>query len=179
MEHDLKCWPGPFEAVVTGKKTHEVRKDDRGYSVGDTLKMREWSPDTSKYTGRACRVEVTYISRDAFGLPPGLAVMSIRWPDYAPMRPKRVINQLAEAKTTEELRKRCFLAAVSVGASLPYMSVDDIVLLRAGIAGLASIKGNLWAEGWQVALLEVLAAAEAERVEGPGRHIWTEEPGDE
>lgn len=180
MEHDLKCWPGPFEGVVTGQKTHEVRKDDRGYSVGDTLKMREWDPDTSKYTGRACRVEVTYISRDAFGLPPGLIVMSIRWPKSTPMRPARLISRVAESKDPEELRKRCFLAAVTVGASLPYMSIEDIILLRALLSGgLANIKGNLWAEGWRVALLEVVTAAEAERVEGPRRHIWAEEPGDE
>lgn len=180
MDHDLKCWPGPFEGVVTGQKTHEVRKDDRGYSVGDTLKMREWDPDTSKYTGRACRVEVTYISRDAFGLPSGLIVMSIRWPKSTPLKPQRVINHLAAAKDPEGLRKQCFLTAVSVGASLPHMSVEDIVLLRAGISSLANVtRENPWAEGWRIAMLEVLTAAENERVEGPRRHIWTEEPGDE
>lgn len=34
-EHDLKTWPGPFAAVWSGVKKHEVRINDRGYVVGD------------------------------------------------------------------------------------------------------------------------------------------------
>lgn len=75
--HSLKCWPGPFQAMLDGRKVHEVRKDDRGYAIGDHLHLREWDPDTSTYSGRTLTVRVTYISRDAFGLPPGLVVMSV------------------------------------------------------------------------------------------------------
>lgn len=61
--HKLKTWPQFFESVVLGDKTFEVRKDDRGYQVGDTLLLEEWNPDTSFYTGRAHAVTVTYIAR--------------------------------------------------------------------------------------------------------------------
>jgi hypothetical protein len=44
MGHDLKTWPEPFAAVLSGAKRAEVRKADRNYSVGDTLVLREWSP---------------------------------------------------------------------------------------------------------------------------------------
>lgn len=37
MEHKLKILPEYFEAVKSGSKTFEVRKDDRGFQAGDTL----------------------------------------------------------------------------------------------------------------------------------------------
>jgi hypothetical protein len=89
--HLLKTWPEAFDAVSRGDKTHEARKNDRGYSVGDCLCLREWRPNnpdacdwdaTSKlageYTGRTVTVRVTHITQDAYGLPPDLAIMSIR-----------------------------------------------------------------------------------------------------
>lgn len=84
MRHDLKCWTEPFEALLRGEKTHEVRVNDRNYRVGDTLKLHEWNPHdpekhTGGYTGRLCWLEVTYISAaGTFGLPPALCVMSVK-----------------------------------------------------------------------------------------------------
>lgn len=59
--HHLKIWPEFFEAVLDGRKTFEVRNDDRGFEVGDVLELREWSPDRRDYTGRSCAREVTYL----------------------------------------------------------------------------------------------------------------------
>jgi hypothetical protein len=91
MIHDLKIHPGPFTAVLDGTKTHEIRKADRPFEVGDVLHLREWDPVPTEhavneppvyargYTGRECRVEVTHISRrGTWGLPADLCVMSIR-----------------------------------------------------------------------------------------------------
>ena len=84
--HELKIWPEPFEAVTLGDKRYEIRKDDRGYAVGDYLVLKEYdpSPDTSVqtrprgFTGRECRVVLRYITpAGAWGLPPNLCVMSI------------------------------------------------------------------------------------------------------
>jgi hypothetical protein len=75
--HTLKTWPEPFAAVADGTKTHEYRHDDRSFAVGDTLCLREWEPSVERFTGRMCVRIVTYISRDAFGIPPGYVVMSI------------------------------------------------------------------------------------------------------
>ena len=58
--HELKSWPEYFEPVLTGKKTFELRKDDRHYKVGDILKLREWEPNTAKYSGREIRKRVVY-----------------------------------------------------------------------------------------------------------------------
>ena len=43
-EHDLKTWSPFYAAVASGAKTFELRKDDRNYSVGDVLLLREWDP---------------------------------------------------------------------------------------------------------------------------------------
>lgn len=62
--HELKTWPPYFDAVLYGEKPFEVRRDDRGFAVGDVLWLREWDPATKEYTRRECRVAVTYVLRD-------------------------------------------------------------------------------------------------------------------
>ena len=42
--HALKTHPEPFAAVCLGHKTCEVRKDDRGFKVGDVLLLEEYEP---------------------------------------------------------------------------------------------------------------------------------------
>lgn len=99
--HEVKTWPVPFEAVMSGKKTHEVRKFDRDYMVGDFLVLKEFIPhkecngsgvlpdngDTwpccpephGEYTGASIKVRVSYITQPGkFGLPENLGVLSIQ-----------------------------------------------------------------------------------------------------
>lgn len=64
MIHELKCMPEYFQAVKSGVKTFELRKDDRPFAIGDTLILREWTGDA--YTGDSWRVEITYIVRGAW-----------------------------------------------------------------------------------------------------------------
>jgi ASC-1-like (ASCH) protein len=75
MKHRLKIWPEYFEAVLSGKKTFEIRKNDRDYQVSDVLLLQEYNPKTNEYTGRELLVEVTYITD--FGQPDNQVVMSI------------------------------------------------------------------------------------------------------
>ncbi|MET0410404.1 MAG: ASCH/PUA domain-containing protein [Polyangiaceae bacterium] len=78
--HELKTWPGPFEATWVGSKTFELRKADRPFAVGDTLVLREYDPETSEYSGRLVEALVTYVL-DAvpfFGLEDDHCIMSIR-----------------------------------------------------------------------------------------------------
>ncbi len=46
--HSLKTWPEPWHAVRSGAKTFEVRRDDRGFAVGDELLLRLFDPSESK-----------------------------------------------------------------------------------------------------------------------------------
>lgn len=78
MIHNLKILPGYFVKVVDGSKKFELRKDDRGYKVGDTLLLREFDGEKREYTGREIRKEVTYILKGGmYGLQKGYVIMSL------------------------------------------------------------------------------------------------------
>jgi len=88
MIHELKTWPDPFEAMCAGHKTHEIRKDDRHFGVGDTLHLLEWDPHTEQYSGRKLVMRVTYKSDPgSWGLPDDLCVLSLKFVDYEDVRP--------------------------------------------------------------------------------------------
>ena len=75
---ELKTWPPYFEAVDKGIKPFEVRKDDRGFAVGDVLWLREYDPATGAYTGRECYRKVTYVLRGyAPAVAEGYAVLGL------------------------------------------------------------------------------------------------------
>jgi len=78
MIHELKTWPEYFNMIAIGLKTFEVRKDDRGFELGDTLVLKEYLPDDKKFTGNEIRVHVVHIMRSddvLGGLVPGFVVM--------------------------------------------------------------------------------------------------------
>lgn len=82
-EHDLKTWPSAFVAVRDGLKPWELRKNDRGYQVGDLLRLREWCPDLEDYSGAVELRLVTWILEGpAFGLPEGYVIMSLEAPTH-------------------------------------------------------------------------------------------------
>lgn len=78
-EHHLKTWPIHFQATWDGRKTAEVRVNDRGYEEGHALFLEEYDLDTASYSGRIIQSEVTHVLYGpAYGIAPGLVVMSTR-----------------------------------------------------------------------------------------------------
>jgi hypothetical protein len=77
MEHKLKTLPEYFWEVWKENKTFELRKHDRDYKVGDTLRLMEWN--YVKYTGRECNRTIKYILRDCekYGLKKGFVILAI------------------------------------------------------------------------------------------------------
>lgn len=76
--HNLKTWPRFFGAVMAGVKTFEIRKNDRGFMNGDTLRLEEWDPETQTYTGAVLLKYVRYVlDGGQFGIEPGYVVMGI------------------------------------------------------------------------------------------------------
>jgi hypothetical protein len=104
LTHELKTWPAQFQATYDGVKLFDVRRDDRGYALGDILHLREWErergwadipsgfgfmgeaeipgvPARDAYTGREQKRRITYILRGAdahaFGLQEGYCVLGL------------------------------------------------------------------------------------------------------
>jgi hypothetical protein len=85
--HELKTDPEVFQAVFDGTKTYEIRKDDRGFAVGDKLALRE-TLHTGRdmamgsplvYTGRVVQAAVTHIlTGPIYGLAAGWSICSMR-----------------------------------------------------------------------------------------------------
>ena len=81
MIHQIKILPEHLDAVVDEVKTFELRKDDRNYSVGDTLVLSEGIEEAKQYTGRQHSVTVTNILRNQTGLYQGYCIISIEAED--------------------------------------------------------------------------------------------------
>ena len=103
--HYLKVHPEPFHALVSGRKTAEVRVNDRDYKCGDTVTLREYVPEEDSYTDNFVYTTITHI-QEGYGLPVGIVVLS-----YAPVEANTV-----NRKPNEDLcvpgRMRCAKCAL-------------------------------------------------------------------
>ena len=85
MTHNLKIFPRFYEAVKSGKKTFEIRKNDENFQVGDSLRLLEFVPVNKKFSGRQMRARVTYVLKndaecsdgEQFGLKRGYAILGL------------------------------------------------------------------------------------------------------
>lgn len=88
--HELKCSHNFYMDIVNGRKTFEVRKNDREFAVGDMLLLRDWADygnwpaDTNhvqhRYTGSSCSARIIYIldhTQFHAGLKRGYVVMGL------------------------------------------------------------------------------------------------------
>ena len=78
MIHELKILPIYFEEVKDGRKSFEVRKNDRNFKVGDMLALNEYDADKKEYTGNSCLVYVDYILKDEEYCKNGFVIMAIK-----------------------------------------------------------------------------------------------------
>ncbi|WP_292224708.1 DUF3850 domain-containing protein [Brevundimonas sp.] len=78
ITHDVKCWPGPFDARAAGLKPWELRANDRDYRVGDILRQRRFDPERQEFTGEVDERPITWaLYGPAFGLPAGQVIMTL------------------------------------------------------------------------------------------------------
>lgn len=75
--HKLKTVQPHFDAVASGAKRAEIRKNDRGFEVGDVLVLREYDPATDAFTGRFVEVRITHVLRGFEGLAEGWVSLSV------------------------------------------------------------------------------------------------------
>lgn len=86
LTHDLETDSDVFQALIARLRKFEIRKDNRGFSVGDVLRLRETHSTGEemaagaplKYTGREALISVTHILRGPiYGLKKGWVIMSV------------------------------------------------------------------------------------------------------
>lgn len=73
--HDVKLGTTFFDDVKTGRKTFELRKNDRGYKEGDTIVMHEYNDGTT--TGRTIEKKIVYMLEDFTGLEDGYCILGL------------------------------------------------------------------------------------------------------
>jgi len=88
VTHVLKTWPAFFAPLASGRKTFEVRKNDRDFRERDRLVLREWD-EARGFTGAQVEATISYvlvggqfgIGADfvVLGLGPALPVAETGW----------------------------------------------------------------------------------------------------
>lgn len=73
--HDVKLGTTFFDNVKTGRKTFELRKNDRGYKEGDTIVLHEYKDGTT--TGRTITKKIVYMLEDFTGLEDGYCILGL------------------------------------------------------------------------------------------------------
>lgn len=78
--HNLKCWPEYFGLILRGRKTFELRRNDRDFKIGDTVELNEWEPEYEQYTGRRIIFSIIGILHGGrFGLEEGYCILSFHY----------------------------------------------------------------------------------------------------
>lgn len=75
MKHTLKLQQPFFDAVADGKKTFEIRSNDRGFQTGDEVEFREYENGRG-HTGRVFSAKVGYLL-SGWGLESGYVAFSV------------------------------------------------------------------------------------------------------
>lgn len=100
--HELKTDPAAFQAVLDGVKTYEIRRNDRGFAVGDALVLRETRHSGGmmalgaplEYTGRELTRCISHmLTGPIYGLEAGWSILSIQTLESAVFR-ANVFNPL-------------------------------------------------------------------------------------
>lgn len=73
--HDVKLGTTFFDDVKTGRKTFELRKNDRGYKEGDTIVLHEYKDGTT--TGRTITKKIVYMLEEFTGLEDGYCILGL------------------------------------------------------------------------------------------------------
>ncbi|GAB3735043.1 DUF3850 domain-containing protein [Spirosoma lituiforme] len=76
--HFLKTWVNEFDAVVDGRKRFELRKNDRGFKVGDILILAKYDRDAKKILPGFVCAPITYILESFPGIKTGYCVLGFQ-----------------------------------------------------------------------------------------------------
>jgi ASC-1-like (ASCH) protein len=78
VTHYLKLVQPYFDLVHSGKKTFELRKNDRNFQVDDEVYLREYDPKSSTYSGKEVRATITFILENYPGIDDLFCIFSFK-----------------------------------------------------------------------------------------------------
>ncbi len=146
--HELKTWPVPFERILDGHKTHEYRKDDRGFTKGNLLRLREWDPIKKRYTGRALDTVVTDLCRGPdWRIPEGYVVMSVQRRPPAIIKRINALERVANATQALEDAWLQFFKLTNSETLKGILQVEEEICNS--LAALRVITGDLVVRDWE------------------------------
>lgn len=102
--HDLKCMSQYFDALKSGAKTFELRRNDRDYQVGDVLRLRKWGGEMRHryWDEEPLYFIVTYMLwQCGFGLKKGYVILGIA-PTHATLHPRLSKTAITEPNQTND-----------------------------------------------------------------------------
>lgn len=73
VTHQIKLVTEFFDDAAAGRKSFELRKNDRNYKEGDVLEMEEVKD--GKKTGRKCSKRIVYMMENFEGLEDGYCIL--------------------------------------------------------------------------------------------------------
>lgn len=97
--HDVKLGTTFFDDVKSGRKTFELRKNDRGYKEGDTIVMHEYKDGTT--TGRTITKRIAYMLEDFTGLEDGYCILGLGEAEETLQEAAAVAGQNADNRTLQ------------------------------------------------------------------------------
>ena len=81
MVHELKTWIEYFQLMVSGEKSFDLRKNDRGFRAGHELLLKEYDKESNNYTSRILHCKITYVLKgeeaETFGLKEGFCILGL------------------------------------------------------------------------------------------------------
>lgn len=76
---ELRIFEGLYQAILDHRLTFLICEAEPTISLGDILKLREWSNDLCEHTGRTCYVQATFIMADPLmGIRVGFVAVQIK-----------------------------------------------------------------------------------------------------
>lgn len=106
MIHELKILPEYFEAVISGEKSFEIRKNDRPFHKGDLIALNEYNGQN--WTGNSCLVYIDYILDNPDYVKKDMVVMAIKpctvWRHDSPRNMNSLVNDYSVPLATTEVK---------------------------------------------------------------------------
>ena len=117
--HEVKTLSEHYTEVLAGRKSHEVRLNDRDYQVGDVLNMREIELD-GEYTGQEMNAQITHVLHGGqFGIAEGWCVLSL-----TSIAPTKAINLIRLLRDRLQEASDCIEASHNIIRFAGYTTAD-------------------------------------------------------